>query len=66
MSINNTTLTAAITQSQTSFAVISTTGIVTPNFQTGTGITMLLVDEEYMLVVGVNTTTLVVSVVRGE
>jgi hypothetical protein len=65
MSIVATTLSAAITQTQISFAVASTTNITNPNFQTGGGITLLLIDQEYMLVTNVNTTTLVVTVQRG-
>jgi len=65
MAINNTTITGAISATVTQFAVASTTGITAPNFQTGSGITYLLVDQEYMQVSAVNTTTLVVQVVRG-
>ena len=63
MAIVATTLSAAITASQTSFGVASATGITTPNFQTGSGITYLYVDQEVMLVTGITGT--VVSVVRG-
>lgn len=65
MSIVATTLTAAITQSQTTIPVTSVTNITAPNWQTGAGITYLFVDQEFMLVTAVNTTTLVVSVARG-
>lgn len=63
MSIAQTTLSGAITSSQTSFGVASATGITNPNFQTLTGITWLLIDQEFMLVESVVGT--VVSVVRG-
>ena len=66
MSINATTLTAAITATQTSFAVGSATGITAPNFTTGSGITWLLVEQELMSVMDVNTTTLIVTVLRGQ
>lgn len=63
MAIVLTTLSGAITSSQTSFGVASATGITAPNFQTMTGITWLLVDQEFMLVENIVGT--VVSVVRG-
>lgn len=65
MAIVATTLSAACTANDISVIVASTTGITAPNYQTGSGITVLLIDQEYMRVVGVNTTTKVVSVVRG-
>lgn len=63
MAIVLTTLSGAITSSQTSFGVASATGITAPNFQTMTGITWLFVDQEFMLVENVIGT--VVFVVRG-
>jgi hypothetical protein len=63
MAITATTLSGAITSSQTSFGVASATGITAPNNQTGSGIIFLYVDQEQMLVTGVAGT--VVSVVRG-
>jgi hypothetical protein len=72
MALNATTLTAAITSVQTTFAIGSTTGIVTPNFtavpagQVNASITYLLVEQEMMQVQSVNTTTLVVTVTRGQ
>jgi hypothetical protein len=63
MAIVITTLSGAITSSQTQFGVASATGITAPNFQTMTGITWLLVDQEFMLVENIVGT--VVSVVRG-
>ena len=65
MTIVATTVSAAVTAVQTTVTVSSTTNITAPNFQTGSGITLLLIDQEYMLVTGVNTTTLVVNVQRG-
>jgi hypothetical protein len=63
MAITSTTLSGAITASQTSFAVASATGITAPNFQTGAGITLIQIDQEQMLVTAINGTF--VSVVRG-
>lgn len=63
MSIVATTLSGAITSNQISFGVASATGITVPNFQTGSGITYLQIDQEIMLVTGLVGT--VVSVVRG-
>lgn len=66
MSIANTTLSAAMTATQTTLTVASTTNITNPNFQTAAGITYLLIDQEYMQVTAVNTTTLTVTVARGQ
>ena len=63
MAITATTLSGAITSTQTSFGVASATGITAPNNQTGAGIIILKVDLEYMLVYAIAGT--VVSVVRG-
>lgn len=67
MAISATTLSGAITSSQTSFGVASATGINVPNFQQAAPgsatITWLYVDQELMLVTNVVGT--VVSVVRG-
>lgn len=65
MSIVATTVSAAVTATQATVTVASTTNITAPNFQTGSGITLLLIDQEYMTVTAVNTTTLIVNVVRG-
>jgi hypothetical protein len=64
MAIVQTTLSGAITSSQTSFGVASATGITAPNYQTMTGITWLLVDQEWMSVETLAGT--VVGVVRGK
>lgn len=63
MAITATTLSAAIGASDVSFLVASATGITAPNFQTGSGIIYLMVDEERMLVLAITGT--LVSVVRG-
>lgn len=59
-----TTLSGAITSSQTSFGVASATGITAPNYQTMTGITWLLIDQEFISVETVAGT--VVGGVRGK
>lgn len=64
MAIVQTTLSGAITSSQTSFGVASATGITAPNFQTLVGITWLLIDQEFILVENV-TGTVVSNSVRG-
>jgi len=63
MSLAYTTLSAAITPNQTSFSVASATNITNPVFNTGAGITYLLVEQEAMLVTSVTGT--VVQVQRG-
>src|SRR5450755_164327 len=63
MAINVTTLSGAITSSQTSFGVASVTNIPIPNNQTGIGQSLLLIDQEFMQPYAVNGT--VVSVIRG-
>jgi hypothetical protein len=65
MAITATTISAAMTATQTTLTVASTTNITNPNFQTSAGITLLLIDQEWMLVTAVNTTTLIVNVQRG-
>ena len=64
MSITATTLSGAMTASATVLTVASATGITAPNFQTASGITYLLIDQEKMLVVAVSGTF--VSVVRAQ
>lgn len=63
MSIVATTLSAAIGAGDTQFAVASATNITAPNFTTGVGITYLLIDQEYMIVLALTGTT--VQVARG-
>lgn len=64
MAITATTLTPAIGASDTVFAVASTTNITAPNFTTGVGVTILLVEQEFMLVLAVPQSG-VVQVQRG-
>jgi hypothetical protein len=64
MAINTTTLSAAITASQTQFAVASTTNITAPVLTTGSGYTWLLVEAELMWVTAVPASG-VVQVTRG-
>jgi hypothetical protein len=63
MSLNATTMSAAVGTNDTSFVVASATGITAPNFTTGVGLTYLFVEQEWMLVTGVSGT--VISVQRG-
>jgi hypothetical protein len=64
MTIVATTLSGAITSQQTSFGVASATGIAAPNFQTGSGITLLYIDQEQILVIAL-AGTVVSNCVRG-
>ena len=64
MSITATTLSGAMTANATILTVASATGITAPNFQTASGITYLLIDQEKMLVVGVSGTF--ISVIRAQ
>jgi hypothetical protein len=63
MSLNYTTIVGAVTPNATSFSVTSATGITSPVFNTGSGITYILCDQELMLVTNVN--GVVVNVQRG-
>src|SRR5438552_134225 len=65
MAISATTLTGAITSQQTSFGVASVTGITAPNNQTGAGVTILLIDQEYILVTAPPNGTALSALVRG-
>ena len=64
MSINATTLSAAMGGSDLALTVASATGILAPNFTTGVGVTYLLVESELMLVQSVNGTF--IGVTRGQ
>jgi hypothetical protein len=64
MAINATTLSAAITDYQTQFAVGSTTGMTPPVQTTGSGLTYLLCESEMMQVTAVPVSG-TVQVVRG-
>lgn len=64
MSINATTLSAAMGESDIALTVASATGILAPNFTTGVNVTYLKVESEMMLVQSVNGTF--IGVVRGQ
>lgn len=64
MAITSTTASAAITNLQTTIALTSVTGVTAPNWQTGSGIIVLLIDQEFFLVAAAPTGT-TVPVVRG-
>lgn len=63
MSITATTLASACSATDTIVNLTSATGVTAPNFQTGSGITILQVEQERMLVMSVNGTF--ISVVRS-
>jgi|ERR1700722_2805343 len=65
MAITATTLSGAITSTQTSFGVASVTGITGPNQQTGTGITILKIDQEFIYVAAAPVGTTLPIVLRG-
>jgi len=65
MAITATTLSGAITSTQTSFGVASATGITAPNNQTGAGVTVLLIDQEYILVTAAPIGTSLNFCIRG-
>jgi hypothetical protein len=65
MAITATTLAGAIGLSDTFVNLTSVTGVTSPNFQTGAGITYLRIDGEVMLVTSVPATGTVVAVARG-
>lgn len=64
MAITATTLSSAVGVNDQFVNVASATGITAPNFQNGSGLTWLKVDQEYMLVLAVNSTT--IQVLRGQ
>lgn len=64
MAITATTLASAAASNDTVINVASATGITAGNFTAGTGITVLLVDQEYMVVISITGTF--VSVLRGQ
>jgi hypothetical protein len=64
MSLNTTTLSAAIGATDTQLGVASATGITAPNFTTGANVTYLYIENELMLVQAVSGTF--ISVVRGQ
>jgi hypothetical protein len=64
MAITATTLAGACGASDTTINVTSATGITAPNTQTGSGITWLCIDQEYMPVITVSGTA--IGVLRGQ
>jgi|SRR5579864_154937 len=64
MSITATTLASACSSTDTIINLTSATGVTAPNFQTGSGITVLMIDQERMFVIAVNGTF--ISVLRGQ
>lgn len=64
MSINATTLSGAVTATDTNIGVAATTGITAPVTTTGSGYTYLLVDQEVMFVESVSGLRL--NVLRGQ
>ena len=65
MAFTATTLSGAINATQTSFGLTAVTNVVAANGPVGGG-SWLFVDKELMTVISVNTTTLVVGVLRGQ
>ena len=65
MSITTTTLTSACSATDTSIHVASATGITAPNFQTGTGITILFIEQERMVCISAPNGTFI-PVIRGQ
>lgn len=65
MSITTTTLTSACGALDTSIHVASATGITAPNFQTGSGITLLIIEQERMICTSAPNGTFI-PVIRGQ
>lgn len=65
MAITTTTLSSALTATGTFVHVTSATGITAPNFQTGTGITILVIEQERMVVIAAPNGTFI-PVLRGQ
>lgn len=66
MSLNATTLSAAITATDTSLLLASITGVTTPSFQSGSGITYLFIEQEWLQVFSVGASAAApVQVKRG-
>lgn len=65
MSISTTTLTSACKATDTSIHVASATGITAPNFQTGTGITILIIEQEKLVCIAAPNGTFI-PVLRGQ
>lgn len=64
MAITLTTLAAALSATDTLLTVASATGITAPNFQTASGITVLIIEQEQVLVLAVS--GVVIGVLRGQ
>ena len=65
MSVTTTTLAAACGAADTSIKVASATGITAPNFQTGSGITILVIEQE-RFVVSAAPNGVFIPVIRGQ
>ncbi len=65
MAITTTTLTSACTATDTSIHVASATGITAPNFQTGSGITVLVIEQERLVCIAAPNGTFI-PVIRGQ
>lgn len=65
MAITTTTLASAVLATDTSIHVASATGITAPNFQTASGITVLQIKQERMLVIAAPNGTFI-PVIRGQ
>lgn len=65
MTITATTLASACASNDTIINVTSATGITGPNFTAGTGITILLIDQEFLVCIATPTGTFV-PVLRGQ
>jgi hypothetical protein len=65
MSITTTTLTSACSATDVSIHVASASGITAPNFQTGSGITILVIEQERMVCIAAPNGTFI-PVIRGQ
>lgn len=66
MALNATTLSAAIGATDTSLLLASITGVTTPSFQSGSGITYLFIEQEWLQVMSVGASASIpVQVKRG-
>lgn len=65
MSITTTTLTSACSATDTSIHVASATNITAPNFQTGSGITIIVIEQERMVCIAAPNGTFI-PVLRGQ
>jgi hypothetical protein len=65
MAITTTTLTSACSATDVSIHVASASGITAPNFQTGSGITILVIEQERMVCIAAPNGTFI-PVIRGQ